>query len=1005
MQSRRREDYITLSPASKLRGQHRLEMGSDYPYNGARHDALDRSPRRVALDRSPRARRSMSPHRLDGSRRVAGGSRRSRSIERREYHQWHLSGSNGGRGDQIRSRSPPFEQVRKRVQFDDDSLVMHRNYAPPMELRRGYELCDHADFKVDDDNMKSKHVLLYEHNSSRIGKERDFSESRLAAGGGHGMLAQKSMALEDGIAHGSYRLTQDLGPTDYRETDGHLSSSSRSIDIRRFEHERPQYQDAIAMDKLPIMDSYKDGEKPMFQSRDMPYPIVSASHSKGFAGTSPLADLSSSSSRMLRSEFLGSYRDDMHLPPPSGEFSRSSGKLADPLGFNAYEERPLIDSSGEPEAGQRNLTYYQRGACSPTRAECEDYPYPKLYGIANDDRGYPSDDLYRMMPPQVPLDYDHARSDYDHRDLPRPNIMHHAVNRVDNITEDSYRNPRKGTLLDHSTLHKQTVSEYLDTNRMSNASKQGGEYLGSRRSQVEFERRLSPEYETSHLGASQDRQILNMRADFGFGKDAGPKFLKERLQSPPVSKYDLDGHRHSVRMQRMDEHGLSEPSDRMLKRKFSFKEELSGHDSRKIMSNKWNASRGLQDRYDSGEEWIDEDMSALYSSNSVGLDRNEYRKPKRIYDRLEYRQDFASDNWVSSQDSLSQTQRHSVGLYKHGGRYTRAHPRTGFLSSHNLHHFDRRSGLQKLQSNVWKRNDDYHEDEQEDDGDPSEDWVNPLESEPSEDSEEFKQLVQEAFLKYCKKLNVNPAVRRRYKEQGKAGSFFCIVCGKSYSKEFLDTQRLVTHAFMSHKVGLRSQHLGLHKAICVLLGWNTVVPEDTITWSPEVLPNAEALAQKEDLILWPPLIVVHNISMSDSNPRKWKVVKVEEVETFLREKGFIRGRIKVCLGRPSDKSVMVIKFLGTFTGLGDAEKLHKYFDENKRGRVDFERITSNNGKSSKSWDAGNQGEKVEEHILYGYMGIAEDLDKVDYNTRKSCVIKSKMEIQDLANAPLRPDER
>ncbi|KAK7858558.1 hypothetical protein CFP56_011524 [Quercus suber] len=937
MQSRRREEFITLSPASKLRGQHRLEMGSDYPYNGARHDALDRSPRRVALDRSPRARRSMSPHRLDGSRRVAGGSRRSRSIERREYHQWHLSGSNGGRGDQIRSRSPPFEQVRKRAQFDDDALVMRRNYVPSMELRRGYELCDHADFKVDDDNLKSKHVLLYEHNSSRIGKERDFSESRLAAGGGHGMLAQKSMAMEDGIAHGSYRLTQDLGPTsDYRETDGHLSSSSRSIDIRRFEHERLQYQDTIAMDKLPIMDSYKDGEKPMFQSRDMPYPIVSASHSK---------------------------------------------------------------------AGQRNLAYYQRGACSPTRAECEDYPYPKLYGIANDDRGYPSDDLYRMMPPQVPLDYDHARSDYDHRDLPRPNIMHHAVNRVDNITEDSYRNPRKGTLLDHSTLHKQTVSEYLDTNRMSNASNQGGEYLGSRRSQAEFERRLSPEYETSHLGASQDRQILHMRADFGFGKNAGPKFLKERLQSPPVSKYDLDGHRHSVRMQRMDEHGLSEPSDRMLKRKFSFKEELSGHDSRKIMSNKWNASRGLQDRYDSGEEWIDEDMSALYSSNSVGLDRNEYRKPKRIYDRLEYRQDFASDNWVSSQDSLSQTQRHSVGLYKRGGRYTRAHPRTGFLSSHNLHHFDRRSGLQKLQSNVWKRNDDYHEDEQEDDGDPSEDWVNPLESEPSEDSKEFKQLVQEAFLKYCKKLNVNPAVRRRYKEQGKAGSFFCIVCGKSYSKEFLDTQRLVTHAFMSHKVGLRSQHLGLHKAICVLLGWNTVVPQDTITWSPEVLPNAEAFAQKEDLILWPPLIVVHNISMSDSNPQKWKVVKVEEVEAFLREKGFIRGRIKVCLGRPSDKSVMVIKFLGTFTGLGDAEKLHQYFDENKRCRVDFERITSNNGKSSKSWDAGNQGEKVEEHILYGYMGIAEDLDKVDYNTRKSCVIKSKMEIQDLANAPLRPDER
>lgn len=87
---------------------------------------------------------------------------------------------------------------------------------------------------------------------------------------------------------------------------------------------------------------------------------------------------------------------------------------------------------------------------------------------------------------------------------------------------------------------------------------------------------------------------------------------------------------------------------------------------------------------------------------------------------------------------------------------------------------------------------------------------------------------------------------------------------------------------MSHKVGLRAQHLGLHKAICVLLGWNTVVPHDTITWAPQVLPNAEALAQKEDLILWPPVIIIHNISMSDSNPGKWKVINMDEIEALLR---------------------------------------------------------------------------------------------------------------------------
>lgn len=129
------------------------------------------------------------------------------------------------------------------------------------------------------------------------------------------------------------------------------------------------------------------------------------------------------------------------------------------------------------------------------------------------------------------------------------------------------------------------------------------------------------------------------------------------------------------------------------------------------------------------------------------------------------------------------------------------------------------------------------------------------------------------------------------------------------------------------------------------------------------------------------------------------------VHLIMAGKGFVRGRIKVCRGRPADQSVMVVKFLGTFTGLGNAERLHKYFAENKRGRADFERFISSNAKSSNSWDGRMQGDKVEELILYGYMGIAEDFDKVDFNTRKSNLVKSKKEIQDLANAPLRPDER
>lgn len=104
------------------------------------------------------------------------------------------------------------------------------------------------------------------------------------------------------------------------------------------------------------------------------------------------------------------------------------------------------------------------------------------------------------------------------------------------------------------------------------------------------------------------------------------------------------------------------------------------------------------------------------------------------------------------------------------------------------------------------------------------------------------------------------------------------------------------------------------------------------------------------------------------------------------------------LGKAADQSVMVVKFLGTFSGLGDAEKIHKYFAENNRGRLDLE------SKIASEISVNNEAEPVEENILYGYIGISEDLDKVDYSTRNTGLIKSKTDILDLANAPVKAEE-
>ncbi|VFQ94171.1 unnamed protein product [Cuscuta campestris] len=65
--------------------------------------------------------------------------------------------------------------------------------------------------------------------------------------------------------------------------------------------------------------------------------------------------------------------------------------------------------------------------------------------------------------------------------------------------------------------------------------------------------------------------------------------------------------------------------------------------------------------------------------------------------------------------------------------------------------------------------------------DPLESSVTPLKNEPPEDSEDFKQLVHNAFFKFVKHLNETPARRRKYMKQGIPSCLKCIICGRSVS--------------------------------------------------------------------------------------------------------------------------------------------------------------------------------------------------------------------------------
>ena len=103
------------------------------------------------------------------------------------------------------------------------------------------------------------------------------------------------------------------------------------------------------------------------------------------------------------------------------------------------------------------------------------------------------------------------------------------------------------------------------------------------------------------------------------------------------------------------------------------------------------------------------------------------------------------------------------------------------------------------------------------------------------------------------------------------------------------------------------------------------------------------------------------------------------------------GKVKITRGKGGDKSTLLVKFMPTLSGLREADELHKVFKERNRGRKELEDAASSSSPLST---------KEAEEWLHGYMGTVEDLDRLDSDTKRRCVIKSKKDIEDIADAPI-----
>ncbi|KAL6971548.1 hypothetical protein U1Q18_031227 [Sarracenia purpurea var. burkii] len=255
--------------------------------------------------------------------------------------------------------------------------------------------------------------------------------------------------------------------------------------------------------------------------------------------------------------------------------------------------------------------------------------------------------------------------------------------------------------------------------------------------------------------------------------------------------------------------------------------------------------------------------------------------------------------------------------------------------------------------------------------------------------------LKKAFLHFLKLINENASQKKNYLENGKQAPLQCVACGRS-SKEFPDMHGLILHTYNSDRPDLLVDHLGLHKALCVVMGWNYSKPPDNLR-AYQSLSADEAAANQDDLIMWPPMVIIHNTNTGKTKDGRMEGLGNKAMDIKLRDIGFGSGKAKSIYSKEGHLGITLVKFAGDQSGLKEAVRLAEFFEKENHGRMNWNRVQSST--------LGNDDEnnpnlvKVDEktgdktRILYGYLGTVSDLDKVDFETRKKVVIESRREFK------------
>ncbi|XP_077247756.1 uncharacterized protein LOC143887554 [Tasmannia lanceolata] len=264
--------------------------------------------------------------------------------------------------------------------------------------------------------------------------------------------------------------------------------------------------------------------------------------------------------------------------------------------------------------------------------------------------------------------------------------------------------------------------------------------------------------------------------------------------------------------------------------------------------------------------------------------------------------------------------------------------------------------------------------------------------------------LKRAFLLYSKLINENAVQRKNYLENGKhGGPIRCLPCGKASmhikrqiyraAKDFTDLHRVIMHAYYFRNPDIRADHLGFHKALCVLMGWNYAKAPDN-SKSYQSLSAADGAKNREDLIIWPPIVVIHNTNFGRNKDGRMEGMGNTEMDNKLKELGFSGGKSESMHGEEGHLGTTIVKFASDQSGLNEAECLAEFFEKDNHGRRGWAHAQAL--QSRKDYQNNPYLVKVDEktgekkRIFYGYLGTASDLHRIDFN-ELNVSIKSRRE--------------